>query len=657
MNALLVPRVLALTLGGAILVAVPLPAQQPRDTIRLSEIVITATRLPTPREAVPNAVTIITGESLRERGIATVLEALREVPAAAVVQSGSFGGQTSLFLRGGESDYVRVLVDGVPVNEPGGTLDLAHLTTTNVDRIEVVRGPASVLYGSDAVTGVVQVFTRRGTGAPHVEARARAGTYGSAESAVEVAEGGERFNFAVGLSRFASDGLYPLNNRYDNTTASGLIRLAPGKRTDVQLAVRHVESEFHFPTDAAGAFADSNQYNATRGTTVGLEVGRYLAANVEARLVLASHATEGRFLNALDSPGDVDAGRGLANVSRRSAEARLNLHGSAGSAITAGATAEVERARSTSAYESSFGPYGARTDARRGTIAGYVQAVTQVAGLHANGGVRVEDNDRFGRFATWRAGAVYRVRGGARLRAAAGTGFKEPTFAENFGSGFGDVGNPDLRPERSLSWEIGVDQPYWGGRGGISASLFDQRFRRMIQFSFASANPGVDPNYANVAGARASGVELETRLTPHPRLTATALYTYLHTVAKDSTFEVLGFAKGERLLRRPTHAAHVGVTYRVPARGALTLGVLYTGDREDIDFAAFPYARVTIRAYTRVDCSGDVQLRRAAGSRPGFAVTVRIENLFDRAYQEVLGFPARGRTVLVGGRLSVGLGR
>ena len=121
-----------------------------------------ATRLPTSPDAVVSSVTIISGDDLRARGVRFVQDALREVPGATVVQGGSFGGVSSLFLRGGESDYVKVLVDGVPVNQSGGAFNWANLTTDNVDRIEVLRGPGSVIYGSDAVTGVVQIFTRRG---------------------------------------------------------------------------------------------------------------------------------------------------------------------------------------------------------------------------------------------------------------------------------------------------------------------------------------------------------------------------------------------------------------------------------------------------------------------------------------------------------------
>src|SRR5256884_77321 len=144
--------------------------QQPQDTVVLKPVVVTATRVPVAADLVASAVTVLRGTDLVAQGIRTVADALESVSGAHIVETGSFGGQTSLFMRGGESDYTKVLLDGVPLNEAGGFIDLAHLTTDNVDRIEVVRGPVSVLYGTDAVTGVVQIFTRTGRGNPRMGA-------------------------------------------------------------------------------------------------------------------------------------------------------------------------------------------------------------------------------------------------------------------------------------------------------------------------------------------------------------------------------------------------------------------------------------------------------------------------------------------------------
>jgi len=162
-------RSFGLTALPTLTVSMLLYGQETQDTTRLAELVVTPTRLPTPADAVVSSVTVITGEDLRARGVRFVQDALREVPGAAVVQVGSFGGVSSLFLRGGESDYVKVLIDGVPANQSGGAFNWANLTTDNVDRIEIMRGPGSVIYGSDAVSGVVQIFTRGGGHLRHVE--------------------------------------------------------------------------------------------------------------------------------------------------------------------------------------------------------------------------------------------------------------------------------------------------------------------------------------------------------------------------------------------------------------------------------------------------------------------------------------------------------
>src|SRR3954467_7191610 len=179
----------------------PLTGQEVQDTTQLKELVVTATRLATPANAVTSSVTVISGEDLRARGVRFVQDALRDVPGASVVQVGSYGGVSSLFLRGGESDYVKVLIDGVPVNQSGGSYNWANLTTDNIDRIEVLRGPASVIYGSDAMSGVVQIFTRRGGEGFGLDAGAEAGTFGTVNGRAGVLGGSPKLGYSADVSR------------------------------------------------------------------------------------------------------------------------------------------------------------------------------------------------------------------------------------------------------------------------------------------------------------------------------------------------------------------------------------------------------------------------------------------------------------------------
>src|SRR3989449_8813020 len=268
---------------------VPLPAQAPPDPVELNPVVVTATRIPTPAEDLPVAVTVIGGAALRRQGIRSVAEALRAVPGATVVTTNAYGSQTSLFLRGGESDYVKVLIDGVPQNAPGGAYDFANLTADNVERIEVVRGPASVLYGSDAMTGVVQIFTREGRGAAHGSVAVTGGTYGSNAVDATLTGGGERAGYAVGLSRFSSDGVYSIDNQYRNEVLSGRVRVRPDERTDAALSLRYGDALYHFPTDGGGAVVSNNQHQIDRGPPIGLDLWHRFRGLVERRVTADLH--------------------------------------------------------------------------------------------------------------------------------------------------------------------------------------------------------------------------------------------------------------------------------------------------------------------------------------------------------------------------------
>ncbi|HWP37833.1 MAG TPA: TonB-dependent receptor [Gemmatimonadales bacterium] len=651
-------------------------AQTPRDTFRLSEVVVTATRLPTPRAAVTAFVTVISGEELERRGIHSVIDALRDVAGVAVAQTGSTGSLASVFVRGGESDYTTVLVDGVPLNAPGGAVDLAAVTTDNVERIEIVRGPASTLYGSEAVSGVVQIFTRRGRGVPRARAEVRSGVFRSArpdnnrvirgemtsvatEWSVQAAGGTEQVNYALGLARQASPGLYttdgtrPFNNDFRNTVLNGLVRVVPDARTEATLSVRYGDDTYHYPTDGRGQLVDRNAFQYRRSTTISFDAGRYLTRRVEARMFLADHTTDGGTDDQPDDAADTlgfYASESHATVARRRADARVITHLPAATSLVLGAQIEHQRQRGFSAFASEFGPFSSDDDHRRVSRGYYAHLQTDALGAFAvSGGLRLEDNQAFGAHWTARGGLVYRpVRGGGlSVRAAAGSGFKEPTFYENFATGF-VRGNPDLRPERSVSAEVGVEHAL-KGRGMMAITAFRQRFRDLIQFTFSPRTPG-DPNFLNVGEAEASGMEFEGRLTATSALELSATYTYLHTEVIDGGLDAgpCGtFVRGRRLLRRPAHAASAGLDARL--RSGVRLHVIgrYVGERDDCDFAAVP-TPVALASYAAADLAAEWDVRHQA---PATTLTLKVENVTGADVRDAFNFAARGTTVWLGARI------
>ena len=207
-----------------------------RDTARTVPVVVTATRSPLAASRAPSSVSVVTGAQLRREGVTTVADALRRVPGLSLAQTGSYGGTTSLFIRGGESRYTKVLIDGVPVNEAGGAYDFSTLTTDNVERIEVVRGPASVLYGSDAVAGVVQVFTRAGRDRARGELSVRGGGFGSYDAPGAVRGGGLGGGYSLAGARHATDGFQAFNSGFRNDVLSALLDRA-GVRGDAALSL------------------------------------------------------------------------------------------------------------------------------------------------------------------------------------------------------------------------------------------------------------------------------------------------------------------------------------------------------------------------------------------------------------------------------------
>jgi vitamin B12 transporter len=343
------------------------------DTVRLREIVVTAYRMAVPRDAVVSDVTVLDSAAIERSGALQVLDLLRGTPAATMVQAGSWGSPASLFLRGGESNYVRVLVDGVPVNQAGGDFDFSTLSTDGIERIEIVRGPTSVLYGSDAMTGVIQIFTRRGQGPPRVAASARGGSFGSLDGSVRVDGGGETVRYGGSVDRFATDGALPFNDGYDNVTATASVELLPDSDTRVTATTRYESFTAHFPTDGSGNLVDRNQYRDGRDLLVGLSARRRLGPRVTAHLQVGSRDARSGLHDAPDGPADTIgfyATRTRGDQTRRDVDLRFEVRAVPGAILTVGGAWQHEAANDSSVSYSSFGPSRGRLASARHHLAG-----------------------------------------------------------------------------------------------------------------------------------------------------------------------------------------------------------------------------------------------------------------------------------------------
>jgi len=649
---------------AAALLLIPWAAGAQEDVFSLEGLVVTVSPTPRSVETVTRHVTILDGRELRAAGVTSVADALRDVGGVDIVRSGSFGATTSLFLRGGESDHTLVLVDGVQVNRAGGSFDFSSLPMDNVERIEVVRGPASALYGSDAMAGVIQVVTRTGRGAPRIVARMETSSFreprgllvdGTRWSA-DVSGGSDRLAYSAALSRESNQGILAFNNRFSNTVFSGRTEFLPDDRTRIDLSVGVTDRTYHRPTDGSGQVVDHNAFDFGDETRADLRLTRGLGGRLELQALLGVSEVDGGTDDALDDASDDESFTSLDHFRRASGEVRANL-AVGQTVLTLGGEVEQESQRSFSESVSSFGTSYGRSDDARLNHAAFVHANSERGPVAVNAGARLEKNERFGTGVTWQGGAAVHLPGhpGTRLRVSIGTAIKEPTFFENFATGF-VIGNPGLDPERSTSWEVGLHHDMSGGLS-LEATWFDQHFEDLIQYTFAPPGPG-DPNYYNVAGAASRGLELEAGLSRRA-FQASASYTWLHTEATNTGFDSGPEAElvdGDRLLRRPTQTFSVRGSAAIGDRGRAFTTVAYVGDRADRSFDPVTFAaqRRTLPSYALWTVGTEWDVLAENGRRPSVSLSARVENLLDESYQEAWGFAAPGRQIHLGVRMGLG---
>jgi outer membrane cobalamin receptor len=663
------PLTLDLTAGGA-----------PRDagTVRLElsavseSVVVSAAQVDVPLSQASSAVTVVTASELRARQLMTVADALREVPGLSVAGSGSMGALTSIFPRGGESDYTLVFVDGVQANAFGGGFDFAHLSTDNIDRIEIVRGPQSALYGSNAIGAVVRIVTRNG-GPVRGDASLEAGSFGTAHASASSSGTWRRWEWGAGAERLVSDGFNGtrlasgdevVNDRYERTSAGANGGWGNADGTSVRGELRFERDERGFPgpfgSDPGGTFAGIDRVSRGRDDRWMGSIG----GTVPTGSRLRTHAEVTR--NTIDSDFASPFGPSASSSTRWSARGQSDISVRPGLDLSAGIEFQRERASSTFIADSS----GAELPITR-SMAGYFGEGRWSAAdrVFVTGGVRVEDIRRDALagvsqpfnsrpdFATERLvsanpriAAAWYVRPGAagstRLRASAGTGIRPP---DAFEIAFTD--NPSLKPERSRSVEAGIDQVLASGHASIEATLFRNTFDDLI-VAVGRFQQSSQFRTDNISNARARGLELASTVRGRARAITMQVrvgYTFLDTdilaldrvEAAPPPFEV-----GDPLIRRPRHQWSLDLA----ASGGRASGWIRGGGRGrvlDIDPSLGAFGGLfSAPGYAVWHAGAAWKLTKAV------ELFGRVENLFDRRYEEAFGFPSLGRGAMAGLRVA-----
>ncbi|MEE4384353.1 MAG: TonB-dependent receptor [Pseudomonadales bacterium] len=605
-------------LAAGLAAALSLPALSPPVQAAPAadeKLIVEGVRLPRPQSEVAASVTVVSREEIEALGVDFVAEALATVPGVTVNQTGAFGGQTSVRIRGAASEQTLVLVDGVPVNDgasPGGGFDFARLDPAQIERIEVLRGPQSTFWGTDAIGGVVSITTRRPERGRGGSVFVEGGSFSTFRAGAALQAAGDAGDFRLGVSGLSTDGISKADedngNResdgYEGVSVSGRggLNLPGGARLDASLLYTDAESEFdRFAAGAQGSVGDGDDLALSEEVagTVSLRVPT-LDGRLEHLLLAGRTELERESLADGASAFSAEAER---NVLRYQGTFR------AGEAARLAVGAEREEV---DAFDDGI--------AIEGLFA--LLEANPARGLTLSAGLRRDEHQRFGAETTARLGASWQATPETVVRASWGEGFKAPTlFQTTFFCCGATAPNPDLAPETSEGFDAGVEWSHAGGRAGLALTLFSLETENQIDFDFLTGT------YANIRRVDSRGVELSAELALTPWAQAALDYAFVDAENAD----------GDALRRVPRHSGSLVLTVDGGGPFSGTLWVRHNGEEPD--------GVAEVDGWTRVDLAGRWQATEEV------ELFARIENLLDAEYQQILGYGTPGRSGTLGLRL------
>ena len=581
------------------------------------QAVVIANKRPVPIEKISRFVTVITREDIRNQRAVFVVDVLRALPGVTVMQSGPSGRNVGLFLRGLNSNHALVLVDGTQVNSPTtGQFDVTSITVDNVDRIEVLRGPQSVLYGADAMGGVVNIVTREGREGLHSDARFEVGSHETFFESAEADGGAKGQSFSGSFSRLDTEGPSE-NDGFEDTTVTTSVTLAPAQGHKIENTFRYFSALAGIED---GAFAvDPNRWQKSREQVSNTRYTHTPVPWFEQSLNYNFFHDRLLSVDPPDTSTQLES-RFKLDSDRHTLEYKADFYIGDFDILTTGYEFEHTRSNNKS------------VDKILRNHGWYVQDELELFKRWTIvGGVRIDRHSTFGTEASPLVSSSLRFpETGTKFKASFGKAFRAPSTNELFFPGFGDE---NLRPEKSWGWDAGVEQSSCAGRLESSAAYFQNDVDDLIQFALV----GGSFKAANIARARTQGVELDSTLQLSDSLSVKTFYTYTNAVDKDL---------GKFLVRRPRHQGGMAVDYRW-RRWHLHSDLRMVGARDDQTGVFTRPAREKIGGYVRWDASVGFQLSKF------LEVYGRVENLSNDHYQEVIGFDSPSTQFFVGVRGSL----
>jgi vitamin B12 transporter len=632
---------IATVLTGSLLTALPFAAQADQN---IEEVLVSASLLPIAAARSANAITVIDSEQLKNRAAVSVSDLLRDVPGLAVSRSGVQGSQTQIRVRGAEANHLLVLIDGVEANDPSQSdeLNWGTLTASDIERIEVIRGPQSAMRGSDAMAGVVNIITRSADQPFSAKVFTEVGSFATHNSGFSAGTKSGDFDARLGVSHLETDGenisrTGSEKDGFQNTSYNLKAGWTVSDQLRLSFAVRQIEgmNEFDSDGDFDGFVEDQNKVSEYCNSTARVKAD-YASADgrFQHKLVIAqsenNNSTFTDFVMGNVTGSIKDQYQYTGSVFWDESTQRLSLL--------------AEREEEDYKQRGPIGFADPNQDRERDTDSFALEYRADISAnltLAASG--RYDDNSEFDSAETFRVEAVYQLNDNARVRSAYGTAIKNPTFSERFGFYTNFIGNPNLEPEESTSWELGIDQELLDGSLTVSATLFDAELENEIN-GFVSDPSGAGFTSANKEGvSQRQGVELSAIGTLSDSLSLNAAYTYTDSVESDGA----GGYTDE--VRRARHTASLNLAWQVMDNLHINTNAQFNGSQTDVFFppSPNPSETVTLADYTLLNINANYRASEKLD------LYLRLDNLLDDEYEEVYGYQTLGFGASFGLRYSL----
>lgn len=608
-------------------------AEKEKSVYDLGKIVISATKTEEHQARIGSSVSVITAEDIKNTGKNTVGEVLRNILGVTVAQTGSFGGTTSVYLRGSKPGHTLVMIDGIEVNDPmffGKRFNFAHLVTDNIERIEVVRGPQSTLYGSDAMGGIINIITKKGETKPKLEMALEAGSNTTFKESLNLRGSIKRTAYSLSLSRLDSKGISKARgglerDGYRNTNTSSHLNYKLSDDIKIGFCLHFTDTKTNIDDDAYKD--DPNHIAWYKNLASKIEFVQNLKDWWDHKLFFSYSDTRRKYRDEKDQKHPTEDMQSWYKADNRKFEWQHILPIFDWNTLTLGLEYEKERGSSYYRSRAFISKFDRKSASNRGY---YLQNQLRFwDSLFITPGLRIDDYKRFGTHMTYKTSITYLISEvGIRFKANWGTAFKAPSLYQLYAPpAWGMlIGNPNLRPEKSKGYDFGFEQNLWDGKLSLSATYFYNRFKDMVAWDQTTGQ------YQNIGRAKIKGIETEASFKLTKVLSLNANYIYLDP--KNETI-------GRKLARRPTNQMSLGLNWIFSKKGSSNLSVSYLGHRWDDSRNTHK-----IKPYFKADLFISYNLTDNS------QLLCRIDNLLDRKYEEVRGYTTPRRSFCIGSRIT-----